>query len=231
MIFAIPAVLVSTSILFVGNSYTASGGGVWNQVKAMYDSVSPDTLTVCAHVAGGATLEDHWNNTDLRDVLETGDFDVAVFQEQSCMPVTNPALTYEYGDSLACLCVSLGIQPVFFMTWARKNDPLMMEGLCLGYSRMGLVNSCPVAPCGLSFEILRYGNPGIDPWDADGAHPSLHGSYLASCVIAVTTSGIDLSAPGIWHPGDISDEQSEVLRETAASACSSYVQPCDGIGR
>jgi len=225
------ALTLNPSVLFVGNSYTQASGGLWNMVKHIYDSVEPDTLSVGHITAGGATYRNHLNNQRLHDEIQTGNWDTVVFQEQSCMPVINPSATYLFGDSLAWLTKAGGAQPVFFMTWARKNDPFMLEGLQAGYSRMGAVHSSPVAPCGIAFDLIRINHPEIDPYAGDGAHPSPGGSYTAACVVAVTVYGIDLSSTGIWQPQQISTEEAEILRQAADLACSSYLQPGEGVSR
>lgn len=219
--------LASTRILFVGNSYTYGNGGLWYLVKEVYDSVSADTLESQGYAVGGASFQDHWSDPALREALETQQLDMAVFQEQSCMPVVDPRNTYLYGDSLAVLCSSEGIQPAFLMTWARKNDPLMLEGLSGGYSRMGFVHQCPVAPCGAGFEILRRNHPEIDPYAGDGAHPSVSGSYLAACIVCSSVLGADISGESVWVPPGITAEEGQLLRLTAVEACSLYTQPME----
>ena len=141
------------------------------------------------------------------------------------MPVIRPNLTYTYGDSLAWLAAENGSQPVFFMTWARKKDPLMLEGLRLGYSRMGFVHGSPVAPCGIAFDLLRQHHPEINPYSSDGAHPSVHGTYIAACVMALIIYEVELSSGTVWQPAGVSFEEGETIRSLAVSACSLYQQP------
>lgn len=119
----------ATTMLFVGNSYTMGNGGLWSLADSLFGSVTGDTLITLSHTMGGATFQDHWNHQELRWLLENGEIDIAIFQEQSCMPVVNPRLTWQYGDSLALLCAAGGIQPSFLMTWPRRNDFLMLHGL------------------------------------------------------------------------------------------------------
>jgi hypothetical protein len=218
-------IVLNPTVLFVGNSYTQFNGGIWNMVKQIYDSVESDTLSVNHTTMGGATYQNHWNNRQLLDEIQTGNWNTVVFQEQSCMPVIDPASTYIFGDSLAWLTKASGAQPVFFMTWSRKNDPLMLEGLRAGYSRMGAVHNSPVAPCGMAFDLIRIHHPEIDPYFSDGAHPSLQGSYTAACVIAVTVYGVNLSSANIWQPQEITPENGGILRWAAGTACEGYAQP------
>ncbi len=217
--------LSTPSILFVGNSYTMGNGGLWTHVKQVYESVETDTLQVDVFSAGGASYESHWGNQLLRDEIESGAWDTVIFQEQSCMPVVDPSNTYLFGDSLAWLTAAAGGVPAFFMTWARKNDPLMLEGLELGYSRMGAVHNSIVTPCGIAFDVVRRFHPEIDPYDGDGAHPSLHGTYLAACVITISLYDSDISSDSVWQPAEISLQDGEVLRSMAVLACSIYLQP------
>jgi hypothetical protein len=217
--------LSSSSILFVGNSYTMSGGGLWLQVKQIYESLSSDTLSSAGHTVGGASFLDHWNNQDLREQIESGEWDTVVFQEQSCMPVINPSQTYLYGDSLAWLVTASGSEPVFLMTWARKQDPLMLEGLELAYSRMGLVHCATVTPCGSAFDMLRQLYPELNLYEDDGSHPSLCGSYLAACVIAAAVFNVDILSEKTWQPAGISLSEGEILRQVASVSCLNYQQP------
>lgn len=217
----------SSTMLFVGNSYTFGNGGLWTITDSLYGSVTGDTLIALSHTMGGATFQDHWNDQELRWLLENGDIDIAIFQEQSCMPVINPSLTYQYGDSLALLCAGAGIQPSFLMTWPRKNDPMMLQGLEECYSRMGYVHGCPVAPCGRAFAMLQGAFFLLDLYAADGSHPSIEGSYLAASVIAVSVLEADITLPGAWRPQGISEPLGELIRETAVTACSLYAQPME----
>ncbi len=223
------AVLFSTTtMLFVGNSYTFGNGGLWSLADSLFGSVTGDTLITLNHTMGGATFQDHWNDQELRWLLENGGIDIAIFQEQSCMPVVNPRLTWQYGDSLAILCASGGIQPSFLMTWPRRNDFMMLHGLEDCYSRMGYVHGCPVAPCGKAFQMLQGAFPFLDLYEADGSHPSLEGSYLAASVIAVSVLEADITVPGAWRPSGMSEPLGELIRETAVEACSLYTQPMEG---
>ena len=106
---------------------------------------------------------------------------------------------------------------------------MMLEGLQLGYSRMGFVHGSPVAPCGLAFDYMRTEQPQIDPYSTDGAHPSLEGTYLAACVISSVVCDVDLLSGDIWQPSGISPISGLVLRSAAIWACDSYMQPMDQI--
>jgi len=224
-LIAVIALISEPSILFVGNSYTAANGGIFNYVQQIYDSVEPDSLNAEGHTVGGATFGNHWHNPDVIDELESGDWDKVVFQEYSCMPVIDPSMMYLYGDSLAWFATMNGTEPVFFMTWARKKDPLMLEGLQLGYSRMGHVHNSLVAPCGIAFDYIRRIFPQINPYSSDGTHPSQRGTYLAACVMALTIYDVDLLSDDIWQPVEISVNDGIVLRSAAIWACSTYIQP------
>ena len=219
-----------STVLFVGNSYTYANQGLWSHVENLFESVTGDTLNTLYHTAGGATFEDHWNDSELQELIRTSHIDIAVFQEQSCMPVVDPSRTYQYGDSLALLCVSRGIRPAFMMTWARKNDQLMLTGLQAAYSRMGYEHMCPVAPCGIGFQLSRQRFALLDPYAEDGAHPSMVGSYLSACIICSSVLGADILQPEAWIPEGISSMTGEILRGIAIEACSTYQQPMEVTG-
>ena len=118
--------------------------------------------------------------------------------------------------SIAQAVADEGADPVLFMTWGRRsgdsmnafnnNFTTMQDNLLTGYTRyaQNITNAgvdVYIAPVGLAFKTVhddvvangtdptQSGNLFYDLYTSDGSHPSLAGSYLASCVLYATLTG------------------------------------------
>jgi len=198
------------AVLFIGNSYTFANGGIGSHLAEFYSSALPgDSITVLELVAGGATLENHWNNPTIRSAISSGDWDIAVMQEQSTRPVRQPLLMYEFADSLGTLAAASGTEPAFLMTWARMSDPAMIRDLDAAYSYAASLSNALVAPAGRAFERSSLDSPGIILYEPDGSHPSVHGTYLTVCVVYAFIW--ENSPVGVEYVSDPSITESERL--------------------
>lgn len=173
-----------SSVLFIGNSYTAANGGLGLHLGEFYASANPGQRIESGEItAGGATLENHWANPAVIDALTGGLWDIAVMQEQSTRPVTDPLLMYAYADSLGDLAAASGTAPAFLMTWARRSDPEMLGDLSAAYSWAAGLSGALVIPAGDAFRRSEMENPDILLYEPDDSHPSPHGTYLTVCVL------------------------------------------------
>ena len=74
----------SLNILFIGNSYTSS-----NNLPSLISSIANsmgDYVNFESSLVGGATLQNHTNNTNTISLILDGDWDYVVLQEQSQYP-------------------------------------------------------------------------------------------------------------------------------------------------
>jgi hypothetical protein len=62
-------------------------------------------------------------------------------------------------------------------------------------------------------------------YDEDGSHPSIRGSYLASCVIIGTITGEAVNKYN-WEAPGIDIRVQERLRQVAATTLSNFCQSC-----
>ncbi|HJM86593.1 MAG TPA: hypothetical protein QF433_00095, partial [Candidatus Thalassarchaeaceae archaeon] len=136
-----------------------------------------------------------------------------------------------------------GAQTVFLMTWGRRDgdsqnqwrnpDFLTMQAnLETGYMLYSENTSTPsrqswIAPTGLAFKHIYNdvlasgatpedsGNDFYNLFSSDGSHPSIYGSYLATCVIFSTITGV--SSVGNSWPSSISSSKALYLQEVASS--------------
>ncbi|MDP8219867.1 MAG: hypothetical protein P9X26_00860 [Candidatus Stygibacter frigidus] len=203
-------------ILFLGNSYTAANGGLYTHLTGIAQAIDPDwEITTGYSTPGGCTLEMHTTNTNSLAEINSGLYDYVVLQEQSTRPVENPNLFYEYASVLDSMITANGGETAFFMTWARQDDPAMIDDLAAAYTYIGTELQAPVSPVGLAFEQTTLTHPEINLYSVDGSHPSWHGSYLTALVIYATLW--DISPIGCSYIPDesIHSEDAFILQEVA----------------
>lgn len=168
-------------VLFLGNSYTYSNGGLEQIFRNVTQSTDDNLrIEVEAITGGGLTLQNHFENENTQATILNGDWDVVILQEQSQMPIYDTPFFLTYAAKLDSLIDLSGAQTCFFMTWAREYDQTQITGLSTAYLTAGEQLDAIVVPVGQLFNYVYEDNEEINLYISDGAHPSLHGSYLAS---------------------------------------------------
>ena len=102
--------------------------------------------------------------------------------------------------------------------WAYDRLPAFDDdAICAEHARAAEENNARIAPVGAA---RTAGPEGLDLFDDDREHPSLAGTYLASCVIATTIYGPEaLQAPKVYRPKNLSAGAAVMLRDVALSTC------------
>ncbi|MCB0754680.1 MAG: T9SS type A sorting domain-containing protein [Flavobacteriales bacterium] len=223
----------TTDILFLGNSYTYTAnlpGMLYSLALAGGDTIYHESNT-----PGGYTLEGHSTNATSLAKIASRDWDFVVIQEQSQKPSFPPAQvaaeTYPYAEILVDSIKSNYecTEPVFFMTWGRKEGdqqncqfytPLctfegMNARLRESYIEMASDNNATVAPCGAAWQQMSLVDntfwQGL--YSGDGSHPSAKGTYLNACVFYAT---IFRQTPvGIPYYSNIGQQDAEALQQLA----------------
>lgn len=203
------------NILWIGNSYTYANGGVDEIVYQLYQAENPDTNLNTNHYAlGGATLEQHWHNQATLDIISETDWDYVFLQEQSLRPIEDPQLMYTYADSLAQFIQSQDSESGFFMTWARENQPEMIDDLAAAYNHCGEITNSMVVAVGRAFDTVQNENWQNSLYSADGSHPNTYGTYLVGCVFySYIFQQSPVSNPFISE--EMSLQEAQFLQETA----------------
>ena len=170
-------------ILFVGNSLTGFNDGVDTHLEGLV-AASDSLPWINAESAwfAGASLRSHWSSDDTKDRIRNGDWDVVVLQEHSRLSITDTENMYTYALLLDELILDGGARTVFFMTWAWRDEPGMIDQLVPGYRGIAGELGAALAPVGLAWERSLSENPDLDLYEEDGIHPDYHGTYLAACV-------------------------------------------------
>lgn len=196
-----------TRVLFIGNSYTA----VNNLPQLTADCAlsigfAGMPMEVASSTPGGTTFQMHTNNATTQSLINQGNWDYVVLQEQSQLPsfpdgqVAAECFPFATQLNNQILAVDSCTETVFYMTWGRQNGDASncaswppvctYEGmdslLNLRYRQMAIANNAILSPVGALWNYIRNTYPEINLYSADGSHPSLEGSYAAACsMIAV----------------------------------------------
>jgi hypothetical protein len=110
-------------------------------------------------------------------------FDAAIMMDCSQCPV-HPQLQGSFRDFVkknSEIAVKAGVRPVLFMSWAYKDKPEMTQQLAEAYTQAANANDTLVIPAGLAFARAMASRPEVELYAADKRHPSLAGTYLATC--------------------------------------------------
>lgn len=193
-----------TRVLFIGNSYT-SVNNLPDMTRQLALSLG-QTLTVASSNPGGYTFQQHCSNTATRALIDQGNWNFVVLQEQSQLPSFPPAqvasdclpFAAALVDSIAAY--SPCAEAVFYMTWGRENGDAqncaswppvctyegMQQQLRQSYLQMAQDNNAECAPAGAAWKRVRSQYPQINLYSSDGSHPSVAGSYLVACTMYST---------------------------------------------
>lgn len=205
----------STSVLFLGNSYTAG-----NNVPGLFASLAQaggHAVVIDAHTPGGNTLGypqpnglQHASNPTSLGKIAAQAWDVLVLQEQSFLPTVAAAQEGSMKPGAIALEAALAAssptgRTLMYSTWGRENggqlcgfggcSPVfadmqaMTDHLSVAYWDVALEIGGEVAPVGQAFVAALALDPTLDLYAADGSHASLQGSYLAACTFYASVFG------------------------------------------
>lgn len=205
----------SRRVLIVGNSHTYCNGGVDAHLQALVNAAHPEwRVFVDARTAGGYTLENHCNDPNTLNAIATGDWDLVILQEQSSRPQTDPDLFYQYAAQLNTAINQAGALTGFYMTWAWRNNPEMYVPIRDAYYYIGAYLDALVLPAGVAFHNAHQDTLSFSVYDADGFHPSIHGTYLVACTMLAGIWNIN-PIGNSYHPREISPEHALLLQTIA----------------
>lgn len=223
----------TTSILWLGNSYTAAN----NLPDLVYQLAlsGGDSVTYNSNTPGGYTLQMHSQNAMSLQLINQQPWDFVVVQAQSQEPSFDPAYVnanvFPYASFLDSAIQNNDscTQTVFYMTWGRKNGDasncaawppvctyLGMQGLLRErYVQMAHDNNAVTAPCGEAWRNVIASGPTYDLFQPDESHPSLYGSYLNACVFYATM--FRKSPVGLQFMSTLPTADAYFLQQVAAS--------------
>lgn len=189
-------------VLIIGNSYT-----FYNDLPKTLQALSNKTkypLKVDSYTAGAMSLRgflDDPSHKKARQLVETGDYDWLILQDQSQTPAYKPDETMDSVRRWTEIAKKNGTRVMLFLTWAhasadgKKITPLatMQEQTSTTYCKAAIANSdktkIKVAPVGEAWALWYKENPDKPLHLNDMSHPNAGGTYLAACVIHASLTG------------------------------------------
>jgi hypothetical protein len=149
-------------------------------------------------------------------------FDLAVLMDCSQCPV-HPELKTVFADFSKKHSDTVrkhGARPVFFMSWAYADRPEMTAELAEAYTKAANDNDAFVIPAGLAFAKSVARHPDVNLYAPDKRHPSLAGTYLATCT--VYASLFKKSPVGLSYTAGLDGEQAKALQTVAWETVQEY---------
>lgn len=122
-------------------------------------------------------------------MIASSKWDYVVLQEQSTLPLKNPARMHEYVRLFDGEIRRRRARTVLYMTWARRHELQRQEQLAKAYTDVGREIGAIVVPVGLAWQRVFLRHPEIVLHDKDNSHPNLAGSYLSACVFFAALFG------------------------------------------
>lgn len=221
----------TTRVLFLGNSYTA-----YNNLPQLVSDCAASAgfeMTTGANTPGGTTFQAHSQSAASQSLIEQGDWDFVVLQEQSQIPsfpqsqVESECFPYAETLNNQILAFNECAETVFYMTWGRENGDAqncpnwppvctyegMDDLLSERYMTMAEDNAAIVSPVGALWRQIRTNHPEIELYASDGSHPSAVGSYTAAVAFFVTIFRADPTT--ISFDFNLSADITSVIKEEA----------------
>jgi hypothetical protein len=208
-------------VLFIGNSLTYTND-LPEIVEALAEAAGAARPSCKAIVAGGYSLEDHWNQGAAQRVIAAGGWDVVVLQQGPSASTEGRASLLEYARRFAGEIRRAGARPALYMVWPstqRKGD---FDGVAASYKQAAEETKGLLFPAGEAWRAAWRRNPKLALYSADGLHPTPAGSYLAALTIyeqLYKQTPVGMPASLKLRGGakiEIPSEQARVLQEAAA---------------
>lgn len=206
-----------TRVLFVGNSFTYYNGGLETHFKQLVLAANRElNFQSDRATKGGATLKILDELSWVHENIRTGRYDVVILQEDlpelkehSVQPF------FEFARKFDAEIRAAGGRTVFFMAWPYERlNWITQEQIASAHQKIGRELGAPVAPVGLAFRRSLARRPELAMLGRDKEHETLHGSYLAACVIYATI--FDRSPVGLdYAPSGISEKDARFLQQIA----------------
>ena len=198
--------IVTTKILFIGNSFT-----YYSDIPALFGKIatSADKSVVVDSVTQGAwTLTKFADETDEygkivdEKLKANNDYAVVVLQDQSTRPVDNYSGFLSGAKALQTKINATQKNATIYLysTWAWKEDadtrkltvPEFEQKICEAYDKAAAEMGVKVSHVGTAFSRVYTEYPDYNLyWYADNKHPSYLGAYLSACVHVATILNCD----------------------------------------
>jgi hypothetical protein len=209
-------------VLFVGNSFTYYNNSLHNHYRHFRNAENAGESygDVRVMAISGSSLAQHASG--LQQSLATDDWDVVVLQGYSNGPITrgHAESFRQSAREYAADIRADGGEPVFFMTWAYTGRPEMTQRLDDAYTSIGKELNAMVVPVGRAFASALQKRPDLPLVVGDLKHPTLAGTYLATCTFYAALHG--KTPVGGAYTAGLSDADARFLQQIAWDSWQEY---------
>jgi len=204
-------------VLFVGNSFTYYNSGLEIQVKQLARAADPGRHFETERATkGGATLKILDGQPFVHEKIRSGAYDVVVLQED--IPELKEHTVepfFEQARKFHDEIRNSGSRTVLFMAWPYERlNWISQTDIAKAHHAIAEELKVPVAPVGLAFQRSLAARPALPMLGRDKEHETIHGTYLAACVIYSTLFGT--SPVGLqYRPEKVTAEEAAFLQKIA----------------
>ena len=204
-------------LLFIGNSFTYRNGGIEKHIKLMADNTKkPINIQVDKATKGGATLKIHFGIDSVHEKIKNSNSDIVILQEDipeykehSVAPFFEYATLFEKEIALS------KSKLVFFMAWPYERlNWISLDEIVAAHKTIAKQLNATVAPVGIALDRSLRIRPQMAMLGKDKEHESIHGTYLASCVIYATLFNKSPKGVSYWPEG-ITKQEARYLQALA----------------
>ncbi|MDC1099785.1 hypothetical protein OAS93_00655 [Gammaproteobacteria bacterium] len=183
-------------VLYIGNSYLYYNDSLHNHVRRMLEEIYPNEIDTSNYKSVTISGSRSWHHNighplNHKNIGADKPFQLVIFQGGS--GETNTKSERKIFSSEVEKVVNKihqsGAEAALYMIHAyvdphEKANPQMIEDIKKMYIDAGKKNNALVIPVGIAFENAYKMKPNIKLHKSfDGSHPSMLGTYLASCVV------------------------------------------------
>lgn len=183
-------------VLYIGNSYLYYNDSLHNHVRRMLEEIYPNKIDTSNYKSVTISGSRSWHHNighplNHENIGANKPFQLVIFQGGS--GETNTKLERKIFSNEVEKVVNKihqsGAEAALYMIHAyvdphEKANPQMIEDIKKMYIDAGKKNNALVIPVGIAFENAYKMKPNIKLHKSfDGSHPSMLGTYLASCVV------------------------------------------------
>ncbi len=226
-------IVAPQALLYVGNSFFFFNNGTHRCVRRLLQKAPTPPKFRCNMVAiNGASLSWHdvesyfrphaissYSFNENNEVVfrdpESQLWDALLLHDSSQGPI-HPEMSKDFAafaQKDAEICRAHKATPIFVISWAYSDKPEMTAQLADAITTVANDNDAMAVPVGLAWALARQKRPDVPLYIGDKRHPTMAGTYLASCTIIASLFGIDVRE--IDFDTEVEPDLARFLRETA----------------
>lgn len=210
---------VAGRVLFIGNSLTEANG-LPDMVETLSRQAGGTPITTASVVAGGYSLEDHWNQGIAQRRIAEGGWSIVVLQQgPSSLPESQSNLR-TWTRRFDAVIRANGARTALYMVWPESERLNAFDAVSQSYTRAAADVTGMLFPVGEAWRQAWRHDPDMPLYGPDGFHPTTTATYLAALVIYQQISGRSPVGLPAWT--QIPADRALLLQEAAQEANSEF---------